>query len=471
MLALYRCGRQAEALEAYREARAGSSTSSGIEPGAELQELERAILRQDPSWRRRGTGPRPPPAANRAAGRSRPRSARPRWRRSRDLGEPLCRERRPRARAGRDRRRARTSSAALSESLREIAAPLARPRRRGPHRRLHLGRRPGATWRGSPASRTSTCCSSTRPPGCSRTRACSPCSRTRRATSRCWSATSRPARARSSSRSPGRARLGGGRARRLDRAGARPARCGWRARAPGPSGRDASRLLASASLALQRALGVQAEPLIVEPDAGGAGAEAARRRASSSSASPSAGAARASVAPGPRSPPQPARRPCSCGGACGPAASPRAPATPGSPGPSLGLTAWPGDAQAGAAVRGERGRQQAAERLVDAGDLPLARSARRRAPGGSIRTSEVERPPGRSRSSRTGPPSRSTRRRASAARQPAAVPAGALRGRPAAPRPRRGTRSPVRRRRRRATSPGRPRVGGAGSARIRAGRS
>ena len=35
----------------------------------------------------------------------------------------------------------------------------------------------------------------------------------------------------------------------------------------GPSGRDASRLLASASLALQRALGVNADPLIVEPSA------------------------------------------------------------------------------------------------------------------------------------------------------------------------------------------------------------
>ena len=33
----------------------------------------------------------------------------------------------------------------------------------------------------------------------------------------------------------------------------------------GPGGRDASRLLASASLALQKALGVQADPLIVEP--------------------------------------------------------------------------------------------------------------------------------------------------------------------------------------------------------------
>jgi hypothetical protein len=33
----------------------------------------------------------------------------------------------------------------------------------------------------------------------------------------------------------------------------------------GPGGRDASRLLASASLVLQKALGVQADPLIVEP--------------------------------------------------------------------------------------------------------------------------------------------------------------------------------------------------------------
>jgi hypothetical protein len=33
----------------------------------------------------------------------------------------------------------------------------------------------------------------------------------------------------------------------------------------GPGGRDASRLLASASLALQKGLGVQADPVIVEP--------------------------------------------------------------------------------------------------------------------------------------------------------------------------------------------------------------
>ena len=49
MLALYRTGRQAEALDAYREARSVLVDELGIEPGAELRELERAILRQDPS--------------------------------------------------------------------------------------------------------------------------------------------------------------------------------------------------------------------------------------------------------------------------------------------------------------------------------------------------------------------------------------------------------------------------------------
>jgi DNA-binding SARP family transcriptional activator len=48
MLALYRDGRQAEALEAFRAGRATLVEELGIEPGAALQELERAILRQDP---------------------------------------------------------------------------------------------------------------------------------------------------------------------------------------------------------------------------------------------------------------------------------------------------------------------------------------------------------------------------------------------------------------------------------------
>jgi DNA-binding SARP family transcriptional activator len=47
MLALYRCGRQAEALEAYQDGRAFLVEQLGIEPSRELQQLHGAILRQD----------------------------------------------------------------------------------------------------------------------------------------------------------------------------------------------------------------------------------------------------------------------------------------------------------------------------------------------------------------------------------------------------------------------------------------
>src|SRR2546430_5428211 len=49
MLALYRSGRQAEALDAYRDARLALLAELGIEPGRQLHELERAILSQDPT--------------------------------------------------------------------------------------------------------------------------------------------------------------------------------------------------------------------------------------------------------------------------------------------------------------------------------------------------------------------------------------------------------------------------------------
>ena len=48
MLALYRCGRQADALEAYRTGRALMSEQLGLEPGPALKQLERSILLQDP---------------------------------------------------------------------------------------------------------------------------------------------------------------------------------------------------------------------------------------------------------------------------------------------------------------------------------------------------------------------------------------------------------------------------------------
>jgi predicted ATPase/DNA-binding SARP family transcriptional activator len=49
MLALYRTGRQAEALEVYQQARRTLVDDLGIDPTPELQELERAILRHDPA--------------------------------------------------------------------------------------------------------------------------------------------------------------------------------------------------------------------------------------------------------------------------------------------------------------------------------------------------------------------------------------------------------------------------------------
>jgi predicted ATPase/DNA-binding SARP family transcriptional activator len=66
LLALYRCGRQAEALEVYRHAREVLAEELGLDPSPALQELERAILRQDPSLDapeapRRSTQPLPVP--------------------------------------------------------------------------------------------------------------------------------------------------------------------------------------------------------------------------------------------------------------------------------------------------------------------------------------------------------------------------------------------------------------------------
>ncbi|TWP54253.1 transcriptional regulator [Lentzea tibetensis] len=49
MLALYRCGRQADALNSYLRTRSALVENYGLDPGRELRELERAILAQDPA--------------------------------------------------------------------------------------------------------------------------------------------------------------------------------------------------------------------------------------------------------------------------------------------------------------------------------------------------------------------------------------------------------------------------------------
>jgi DNA-binding SARP family transcriptional activator/streptogramin lyase len=65
MLALYRSGRQSEALDAYPQARRLLSTELGLEPGRTLRELEAAILRQDPQLQLPPRPTRPTGAAHR----------------------------------------------------------------------------------------------------------------------------------------------------------------------------------------------------------------------------------------------------------------------------------------------------------------------------------------------------------------------------------------------------------------------
>jgi DNA-binding SARP family transcriptional activator len=61
MLTLYRCGRQADALEAYRMGRQVLLDTLGIDAHPALRELERAVLRQDPSLEFEAPEPHAPP--------------------------------------------------------------------------------------------------------------------------------------------------------------------------------------------------------------------------------------------------------------------------------------------------------------------------------------------------------------------------------------------------------------------------
>jgi predicted ATPase/DNA-binding SARP family transcriptional activator/Tfp pilus assembly protein PilF len=71
ILALYRSGRQAEALDAYRNTRQTLAEELGIDPSRPLQELERAVLAQDAGldWVPRVPAGEPVPAGNPGPGR------------------------------------------------------------------------------------------------------------------------------------------------------------------------------------------------------------------------------------------------------------------------------------------------------------------------------------------------------------------------------------------------------------------
>ncbi|MEU8797249.1 BTAD domain-containing putative transcriptional regulator [Spirillospora sp. NPDC048819] len=66
MRALYRAGRQNEALESYERYRALLADELGLDPGSGLADLQRAILRQDPGLDAPAAPPSPPPSARRS---------------------------------------------------------------------------------------------------------------------------------------------------------------------------------------------------------------------------------------------------------------------------------------------------------------------------------------------------------------------------------------------------------------------
>ncbi|HWN35856.1 MAG TPA: BTAD domain-containing putative transcriptional regulator [Pseudonocardia sp.] len=70
LLALYRCGRQAEALEEYRKVRAMLGRELGVDPGPRLRALHERLLRADPSLNLAAPPRRPPARPVEGSGRA-----------------------------------------------------------------------------------------------------------------------------------------------------------------------------------------------------------------------------------------------------------------------------------------------------------------------------------------------------------------------------------------------------------------
>ena len=140
MLALYRSGRQADALEAYQDARRTLDRELGIEPGPALRELERKILNQDESLAR--AAPAPPADASGVGAAGGPSSSRARSSSSSAAVAAAL--------------QATRESAAIVRGPAELVGAID-PERNAPSRRIPVGTRPGAVavgagsvWVGEP---------------------------------------------------------------------------------------------------------------------------------------------------------------------------------------------------------------------------------------------------------------------------------------------------------------------------------
>ena len=143
MLALYRSGRQADALEIFQEARRVLSDELGLEPGPELRRLQEAILAQDAAIaafpagrRRRGNLPAPATLVRRPRRRARPGRGPAARAPSRDAHRPAGRGQEP----ARGRGRARSARGGVRR--RDLGRRLRAGGRRGGRRRPSPGRRP-----------------------------------------------------------------------------------------------------------------------------------------------------------------------------------------------------------------------------------------------------------------------------------------------------------------------------------------